>query len=700
MKLTDLLQVLPVCERLPLKHAARPALYQPPSYSGFVAPPLRAPDSAKQQLRAPIVLISAPGAVGKSTLAAHIAADRATALWDLSRLTIGDNTFVGTLVSTFGADKLSGILGGVAAGRTLFVFDAFDEAELLSGWERVESFVRELWTYMADAPQPAAIMLARTETAELIDLVLTDLSKGAPRHALLEIDYFDRASAKRFVAEQLRVVYESVQHETHPEPFERALEGTLSQISAILAADVPDPWQVAACRSFLGYAPVLQAIAAHLSQFSNYQEAAASLDTTGFGAAQRDVLPALMHGLLAREHAKFTQPLMARAVPPGEKSPDWSTLYDVTDQLRRVFFYHTEDTDALRVPGAVPGWLATDYSEALRSFLPNHPFLKGRGFAGPAFRDFAVATLLAGSDVQPLIEAWLESEPYVPTPLFAPFYESSCHGIGSGAHAGLLYDSAAAQFGLDNPTVNVFVNPEGDQHMHALTVLGAPDKPEEGFSISLRVTPSEPLAFRHRLRNAVINVDGRVVLGATSHFEIADVELEAKELEIRCSGVVIRTMPGRPRVLIEASVGPTIPAPFRVDVKFGAQLLVKWPGAQRHPWAQYYSPSAFEEPRDLQGAMLALQRILRWFRKDRRQDLSRHRELIDYVVVGHSSVRAEMRDFLLERGILRVDGMFYRLVAEDAQRLGINWASLLSTTPPAALAPVLDEFLAGTQRVG
>jgi len=55
--------------------------------------------------RCQFVLFSAPGAVGKTALAKFVAYKTKGLYWDLSKLVIGDNTFIGTIYESVGLEK-------------------------------------------------------------------------------------------------------------------------------------------------------------------------------------------------------------------------------------------------------------------------------------------------------------------------------------------------------------------------------------------------------------------------------------------------------------------------------------------------------------------------------------------------------------------------------------------------------------------
>jgi hypothetical protein len=117
---------------------------------------------------------------------------------------IGDNSFIGTIAESFGHENLSEITGKLSGGELCFVLDAFDEAQMLSGWDQVQDFVEEAWAIVKGSSSPALVLLARTETAELLELALKIMAGSRDAFTMLEIDYFDRKAAEEFVGLQMQ----------------------------------------------------------------------------------------------------------------------------------------------------------------------------------------------------------------------------------------------------------------------------------------------------------------------------------------------------------------------------------------------------------------------------------------------------------------------------------------------------------------
>jgi hypothetical protein len=216
----------------------------------------------------------------------------------------------------------------------------------------------------------------------------------------------------------------------------------------------------------------------------------------------------------------------------------------------------------------------------------------------------------------------------------------------------------------------------------------------EGFDLTLRGGSENRMVFHHRLRNAIVSTTGTLALGTReSSFELAAAELQVDRLEIRAPELVVRRYSDDQRVVVQAkSVADDIHQ-VKVNAPDKNALSVDWSGAQHFPWAPYYRPNVLSEEPNLEGAFLALRRILIWFRRDKREEFAKMREMIENVVVGRSELRQEVLGFLLDKGILHEAGHLFVLNEDAARSSGINWTALRHTDPPAQLRVLLSEFL-------
>jgi hypothetical protein len=541
----------------------------------FVKPPLR--EISQPEGPCPILLISSPGAVGKSTLASFIASEKRCYLWDLSRLSLGSNTFVGTIAHSFGASHLGTVLQDLSTGRALFVLDALDEAEVAAGgWSALEMFLREIYSCVHEATNTCVIMLARSETAGIIAYLYDEMAdEGPKKYAEYEIDYFDEKPSRGFVASQLdRLCQEKGKqqlHRRHTDPFDRALSLVFGCLQQSLCCDSDDPWHDASVRTFLGYAPVLQAIASYLAPFENFQKVEDDLAGADITARGVGLVCHLMKHLLVREQDKLISGIKRQAIPEARSWTNWNMLYTPEEQLRRVFLHSQGDSAANKCcDDAFPPWLVRPYEPASASFLPQHPFLRERVFAGPAFRDFVIAHLLVSDDMAEQVKAALDAQQYsrfdtsryISTPLLVQFYVHCGNGSAPGDHAGYLYESALSGHGINaRPRMIIVAGRDSSgTATHDLEVFdeamndgGDDGTCIPGITISLKVSDEHPVVFPRHVRHALLAIQGKLVIGNPSNeCEIMDTEANATSIEVRSPAVILRTHDPSWRIVLQA----------------------------------------------------------------------------------------------------------------------------------------------------
>lgn len=435
-------------------------------------------------------------------------------------------------------------------------------------------------------------------------------------------------------------------------------------------------------------------------------EAANALPSAADGGDSIELLVDLMQGLLSREQEKFVGALQQKPLPKEAKDwEDWDTLYEPMEQIQSVFYQFAKDTpskDQIDIEH-VPAWLLKEYREALQTTLPNHPFLRGEEFSGPAFRDYVLAYLLHRSQSE-AVERVLDQATFVPTPLFAHFYSTTARE-GSGRHVGYLYEAITAQNALHSTSQVALVAPSDDT-THSLEISTpdfSADDAEENYNpileIPVKVDDLNPVVFRHHLRHALLQIDGRLVLGESGQeFELEDVQAACKEIEIHASQIVARCYDRGHHVEIRADkyhqTSPTLDVRRRGEK---GRFSVDWPGANRFPWAEFYSELVPQESTDQEDAMLALSQILLWFGRTKHQNFARARALIDNVAVGEHHLRKRLLAYLREQGIINPQGRLYLLDVDRAAQQGINWADLKKRDANEKLSRFLEQFLESVQ---
>jgi hypothetical protein len=138
----------------------------------------------------PILLISAPGAVGKSTLAQQIAFVTGAVYVDLAKADpVGGNTMSGGLVK-------SGLYSDWQSQATALLIDGLDEARLRVTQEAFEAFLADVAQISMGRTLPT-VLFGRTGAIQDAWLLLADSPAKA---AVLEIGYYGPKEALDFAA--------------------------------------------------------------------------------------------------------------------------------------------------------------------------------------------------------------------------------------------------------------------------------------------------------------------------------------------------------------------------------------------------------------------------------------------------------------------------------------------------------------------
>ncbi len=701
-----------------------PVLYKPEKDRKFVEPRLKfVPqgsiyESGSSKLSAdwdtPVIIISAPGAVGKSALAKELSSTSSFPLWDLSRIKIADGTFPGTIVNSFGAESLSYIMEGLRQGKQGFILDAFDEAEMTSGSDQVNNFVSSIWKRVKNVRNPCIVLLARGETAEYLKLIIESESNRKKAYSVFEIDYFNYEKSKEFT--KLYGSSKSEKVKDHEGPFEDSVDKIFESIYEAFGFPKDKAWNNSTFRSFLGYAPVLQAIATYLASFDNFLEAQQSVEDGFLESGDFNVASKIMNDLILREkNDKVLPPVRNRLKDRIDDWDGWNDLYSKKEQIIRLLAlveigedFGTSD----EYSPEMPGWVEEEYREVLKTQLTQHPFLqKGEDFGGPAFKDFVYASVLRSNrvDLRGVASEAMVRPEYVPTPLLLRFYRAEESDVGSGGdgdvnvfdadHFGYMYESFASGASVDGPDNLVVVTPPSpstNEKLHSVEFYPPSDEANESngeddevFSLYANTEgENNDIRIPRRVEHASIYSDNKVVIGSDNNpFEISDTEIFCEKLEIRSQKIIVRAKSKSHSVVLRSRSKPDIPPNMEIKVRSDEKeeecLKVYWPGGKSYPWSKYYKNIFDKGDISIDDTFYALRRILMCFRRDRRDNLARHKDMIDQRVVGKSQTKIEAFRFLKEKGVIYEENYLYKVDINKARENDINWSLIHEDIDPS-----------------
>jgi hypothetical protein len=685
MTFDDLLEQLPACpgaDALPVSVRTGGLKYEDKGLPEFIGPDIQPSAIIQQPGQPKVIIISAAGAVGKSTLAAEIAHRKRAPIWDLAKAeAVGGNSLTGQVTTAFGFGTAAQVSQQFLEGGLFLLIDALDEARVKANEAGYEAFVANIAEIAKGAARTPFVLLGRTQTAETTWLLLDDV--GIPA-SLLTIQPFTREQAERYIEARIRYFDASARRriEEHRVPFLEARNLILDHLQRAVIGDerVTDD----AAREFLGYAPVLETVAVLLAKEGNYHEFIESLNAMGRQEIDRPlaVLNHVVTRLLEREQ---TQKLQVNIKPVLEAVAEeagwdsWSDLYSPDEQVARLLGLIL----GRRVEAcpAMPSSVRARYEEQLKVWLPEHPFLReGSVPANQVFESYLFADAMR-EYLTPLaraVEDRVMASDYKPSRLLADFYILLGQKRGEDCVAerqiGILYDSLLAGE-TDSMRIRLAIesgDPEDDEEEVAgegefELVYSSPD-PNGEERVETRVfridQPGDALAFRRQLKEATVVTRGTLVLGGeVDDFEIGpSVQVRCQELVVRSTGFVVRGAGSR-----EAGSEAVVLDAQRCDSAVARKPLVRgsltacWPGSESYPWSEY-STASVDYGRDsphMQEAYRRLRRIVTALQSHSKGSLARLKDKIEHQRILKNNMGRALLDRLLGDGIMYVKGKFY-----------------------------------------
>lgn len=233
----------------------------------------------------------------------------------------------------------------------------------------VSSFIADISNSLQEHIAPSVFLLARTETAQYIASFCAE-NKIPLIH--YEISFFLEDQAKEFIEKSI---------------IPKGGKATAADTECINSyyAVVKKNITPIECQSFLGYAPVLEAIAEHIKTSKNRAKMISMLST------QTDcvsIIMKIMEDLLVREQEeKVTVAFKQKCAEAHPEFSDWDMLYSPEEQLVRLITYILfNDTKYSNYPiECLPPQMVDEYQDILDTFLRQHPFVRNdfeHGFQG------------------------------------------------------------------------------------------------------------------------------------------------------------------------------------------------------------------------------------------------------------------------------------------------------------------------------
>jgi len=700
----ELTNRLPIAMRLPLGQSAPPAVEGPDHKPFFVAPTLT--NVWQSELKPSVVLVSARGAVGKTTFAGELASKTGAHLWPLGKFQVGHQFLEGALATAYGDESYSQVARELREGKRLVVLDGLDEARLHAGERNFEAFLDSLIKRFLEAGErPSLVILGRPLAASYTADRLFDANVSFEWY---EIDYFERGSAERFIDNYL----DRGDHKPHRH--HRAdFEGARNTLFDWLEKGVPEG---VSPKSLTGYSPVLLFIA-ELLDIGNPYAQVQQLQREADRELPAVPLAEIALGLLRRDMTKVVDETPNEDLKKAYKIANvWTPEEQCIRLLAKRAGYELE----LRPPNGLPDNLRSEYEQNVERWIGDHPFNDHQ-----LFEDYVYAWLLSRDAVEKgLAEAvreYLKSEraEYRPTPLLLWFVGHATARDGpreqvsiDAADFGFVYESVLADAasagragsGLSKTEYPKLTLSSQDPGRPLVGEIRFPatigtDEKTGGRKVRLDLQDTgSALWFWRNLLAADIAVAGSVRIGTrAADFVLGpDVDLECDAFACDAPTVRVTTPSENEGVVMLAKryLGDAVPQ-LSSWGNGALHLRVGWQPL-RYPWNRFPLPES-RDPRitgEIREAFLKLRRLLTPFQAKGYGDLARSIDLIENPAFAGSGLARKLLDYCLEQKLVRKVGAFYELSRQELDDRGISYEDLRGRRISSSIASFLSDFLA------
>ena len=709
----QLVGLLPICERFPTDDELPRGVYY-----GEVIPEFTAPDVALVEGSldtSQVLIIAAPGAVGKSTLARALSSQRGALIWDLGDAEeVGFGSLDAMLERTMQPGLKSDFLEWMTEGIQFVIIDALDEGRIKVNENSFIRLLENISRLAKDGSGICFLLLGRTQIAESVWLSLADLGVDA---SILTIEPFTREQANEYI--QKRV--EGQQSDL----FVECLDLIFQHLEAPMR-DGPDSETV---NDFLHYPPVLDVISVLLNKERNFMALKNFLRTQAPETSVK-LLRDVMDHILHREQSEKVIPAFSTKLSAPDRkhlSKIKDSLYTDVEQGQRLLAGVLGVSVDCKPNGLPPQYEAT-YNTIIREALTDHPFLRGTNrFANSVFASYLYARALRGDlgdDLAHRVTDVLLGQSGLPTTLLAEFYLDTDIPGAAGLqqvrpeHVGLLYDSLLIAEssrrrvhlsieGADPSQSTEMFTDHADGEFELFTIDREDEIEYEPHTIqfSLELTTASTISFRRYIRDVHLTVPCTVELGTgVAEFKIGpSVYVYANRIRVGSEALVVDKVSPKYDEFADSNVALEA-LQFESPVLTGSPTVytqdfsISWPGDELFPWRQYRRKEITSDFDDelSRRAYLRFRRIATAFQSRGKGTLARAKVKIEHPRIMQGKLEEYLLTRLLNDGILYSGdgGRRYFWKAERANELlGVSWIDLRKGECPQKLQNYLSKFI-------
>lgn len=606
-----------------------------------------------------IILIEAVGASGKTELTKHLSYRLQCPILDLGTTkVVAGNSLTGLLNKRMRREDAGRYMDYISEGKSTIIIDALDEGYMKTNNQGYLDFLDDVLSLEPKSSCPI-IMAGRYNAVELAALYLDE--KEIP-FITLQIEPFTLLKAKDFIDNSVKNMSKI--------RFAQVYRDTRDYLLETIGGFFRDQGSIKnkASERFLGYAPVLQSIAAFFDENTNYQVVLQELQERRTRSVS--LIVDVIERILERDRKEkvfpnFLDPLIS------ERSEEFkelvrSVVYTNEEQCARIL-YKVMNRPFPNMDIDDPSFEAI-YNEHISAWIDEHPFLGKNEIGNIVFESYILATLVPCPKYRNAAYDYIKSHGV--SYMFAYIYKE-LHGFAQIDNKILpyIYSSFAE---LNSPqsyyTMHLdYVQDKDVKKLCEFEFVGS-EADMEVYDGTVSYSPDDIIDFGDSLRNISINVPMDYCLSGRKVHLSAPVYIRCNNFNVNSEELVLCKGCANEGVMFECQA-------FNVEQMYEQYVKVSRHNSQANGFA-VVSPEKLDYPfyefwTSEQARLNVLspenlkkyvkfRAIILEFRSHSKRELAKHHEKIDFVL-GGTELGKKVIESMLGSRIMFKEGHLYKL---------------------------------------
>lgn len=363
-----------------------------------------------------IILISAVGATGKTTLAKELSCSLKCPIVDLGVSEVmGGNSLTGIIYKKMNPADGATFVKNLHDGKATMILDGLDEGFQRTKTQGYYDFLDDV-IGMTSSKGKSFILLGRTNAIELAALHFD--ARGI-KTITYQIEPFTIDQATQFIR---LIMMDETDVDTNGRPYRDLLDYIINSIGGFFK-DRQDVKQ-SQYERFIGYAPVLLSIAEFLKKCkTNYQRVLADFKKDQLRGTS--LVINIVEGILKRDkEQKILPQLIEQNIK--DRTPEFQEkarmqAYNYDEQCARVLYRCLKRKYAYPITGDEA--FDFSYNQGIERWIDEHPLLSGNKIGNTVFEGYILARLITDARYRDVIDEYISRNTGISYMFFSIYQE-------------------------------------------------------------------------------------------------------------------------------------------------------------------------------------------------------------------------------------------------------------------------------------